>query len=79
MTKKAPDFETSMERLDAIVKALERGEAPLKEALSLFQEGTALVSHCGTMLDEAEQQVTKLTKGADGSPEEQPFDAEQEK
>ena len=69
-------FEESMQRLDAIVKMLEKGDAPLSELLKLFEEGTSLARQCGVMLDEAEQKVVKLRKGADGSPEELPFDAE---
>jgi len=36
-------FEKSMERLEQIVRAMERGDAPLEESLKLFQEGTELV------------------------------------
>ena len=75
-TKKLPGFEDSMARLGEIVTALERGDAPLSEALALFEEGTALIGHCGKLLDEAEQKVVKLRKSADGSPEELPFDGE---
>lgn len=71
-------FEDSMARLEEIVKILERGDRPLDEALALFEEGTKLVAGCGRMLDEAEQKVVKLRRGADGSPEELPFDTEDE-
>lgn len=74
MPKKNVSFEQSMERLDAIVKLLEKGEAPLDESLALFEEGTALISACGKLLDAAEQKVVMLRKGADGTPEELPFE-----
>ena len=74
MTTKKPSFEQSMERLDAIVKQLEKGEAPLSESLALFEEGTALISSCGKMLDEAEQKVVMLKKGESGEPSELPFE-----
>lgn len=74
MPKKNMSFEQSMERLDAIVKLLEKGEAPLDESLALFEEGTALISACGKLLDAAEQKVVMLRKGADGTPEELPFE-----
>ena len=51
MTKNNLSFEQQMERLDAIVKQLEKGEAPLNESLALFEEATALISACGKMLD----------------------------
>lgn len=74
MTTKKLSFEQSMERLEAIVKQLEKGEAPLSESLSLFEEGTALISVCGKMLDEAEQKVVMLKKGDNGEPVELPFE-----
>lgn len=78
MTQKKQTFEQSMERLNMIVRELEKGEAPLSESLALFEEGTALIAACGKMLDEAEQKVVKLRKRADGSPVEEPFGAEAE-
>lgn len=77
MADKKLSFEMSMERLDTIVKQLEKGEAPLSESLKLFEEGTALIATCTKMLDEAEQKVVKLRKSADGSPEELSFGEEQ--
>ncbi len=74
MAKTEISFEQSMERLDAIVKQLEKGEAPLGESLKLFEEGTALIAACGKMLDEAEQKVVMLKKGENGEPVEMPFE-----
>lgn len=76
MAEKKQSFEASLERLDTIVKQLEKGEAPLAESLALFEEGTALVKSCTKMLDDAEQKVVKLRKTASGEPEELPFDEE---
>lgn len=67
-------FEQSMRRLNEIVKHLESGDMPLSDTLALFEEGTSLVASCSKMLDEAEQKVVKLKKGADGTPEELPFE-----
>lgn len=69
-------FEESMARLDEIVNILERGDAPLEQSLTLFEEGTALIKNCGQLLDTAEQKVVKLQKGSDGEPIESVFDAE---
>lgn len=71
------NFEQAMSRLEEIVKKLERGDAPLDESLKLFEEGTALVGRCNEQLNKAEQQVVKLSKGADGAPEESVFEVEQ--
>ncbi len=67
-------FEQAVARVDEIVKALEKGDAPLEQSLSLFEEGTALIKLCAKLLDDAEQKVVKLQKGEDGTPEELPFD-----
>ena len=39
-------FEQSLERLEVIVRSLERGDAPLEETLNLFEEGAVLVERC---------------------------------
>ncbi len=68
MNEKNMTFEKSMERLEQIVRAMERGDVPLDESLKLFTEGTELVRSCGKLLDDAELQVQKVVKGADGNP-----------
>lgn len=73
MSKKNATFEENMTRLEQIVRAMERGDVPLEESLKLFQEGTALVQACGALLDNAEQQVTKIVTQADGTPTEEVF------
>ena len=76
MGSKKLSFEESLARLDEIVRHLEKGDLPLSESLAHFEEGTGLLSACSRMLDEAEQTVVKLRKGADRSPEELPFEDE---
>ena len=72
-TKKKLNFEGSMARLEEIVSLLERGDAPLDQAMSLFEEGAKLLRECTRQLDEAEQRVTLLTAGKDGEIVEEPF------
>ncbi len=69
MAEKKKTFEQAIARLDEIVAKLERGDAPLSDALGLFEEGTALAAQCSKLLDEAEQKVMKLTSGPDDAPE----------
>ena len=76
MPAKKKNFEESMARLEEIVSRLEKGEVPLDESIALFEEGTKLAAECGKKLDQAEQAVVRLTKGADGSPEETPMEVE---
>ena len=68
MNEKNMTFEQSMQRLEQIVRSLERGDAPLEESLKLFQEGTGLVRTCGQLLDEAELEIRKVAVAADGTP-----------
>ena len=70
-------YEQSVQRLDEIVRSMEKGDAPLEEALKLFEEGSAMIVACGKMLDEAEQKVVKLKKGPEGEPIELPFEEEE--
>ena len=77
MSAKKVTFEQQLQRWEEIVAALEKGDAPLADSLALFEEGTKLIAACSKQLDQAEQQVVKLMKGADGAPVELPF-AEQE-
>ena len=62
------NFEANMQRLEQIVRAMERGDVALEESLKLFQEGTELVRSCTKILDEAELQVKLVTTAADGTP-----------
>ena len=77
MAKKTLSFEDAMQRLEEIVRLLERGDVPLEESLALFEEGSGLIAQCSKLLDHAEQKVIKLKKGSDGAPVELPFDAEE--
>lgn len=68
MNQQNTSFEANMQRLEQIVRAMERGDVSLEESLKLFQEGTELVRSCGKLLDEAELQVKKVMTAPDGSP-----------
>ena len=68
MNQQNKTFEENMQRLEQIVRAMERGDVALEESLKLFQEGTELVRSCGKLLDDAQLQVQKVMTAADGSP-----------
>lgn len=76
MNNENATFEEKMQRLEQIVRSMERGDVPLEESLKLFQEGTKLVSDCGKLLDEADMQVKKVVAGANGEPVEEAFSDE---
>ena len=76
MNQKNHTFEENIQRLEQIVRAMERGDVPREESLKLFREGTGLVDACGKLLDEAELQVKKIVTTPDGSPAEEDFESE---
>ena len=76
MAAKKLSFEQALGRVDEIVRHLENGDMPLADSLKLFEEAAGLIGSCGKMLDEAEQVVVKLKRGADGKPAEEAFEEE---
>ena len=69
-------FEQAMERLDAIVAALESGEVGLEESLAKYEEATQLAARCRQILDETEQRIQKIQLDAGGKPHAVPFASE---
>jgi exodeoxyribonuclease VII small subunit len=60
---KAPSdltFEDAVKRLSEIVQKLERGDLPLEESLSLFEEGVGLSRASQEKLDSAQKRVEEL-------------------
>jgi exodeoxyribonuclease VII small subunit len=57
-----PKFEECLQRLEAIVKEMERGDLPLEQSLKLFEEGVTLSGSCRKELEEAEGRIEILTK-----------------
>jgi exodeoxyribonuclease VII small subunit len=55
-------FEESLERLEEVVRLLEKGDAPLDEAIKLFDEGMNLAHVCNNKLEAAEQQIEILVQ-----------------
>jgi len=65
--KKKLTFEQSLERLEEIAALLEQGNAPLEDALKLYEEGTALAAECSRTLNAAQIKISELS--ADGRSE----------
>jgi exodeoxyribonuclease VII small subunit len=57
-----PKFEESLQRLEGIVKEMERGDLPLEQSLKLFEEGVSLSALCRKELEAAEGRVEILLK-----------------
>jgi len=54
-------YEEAFSELEKIVTALEAGEQPLEEALTLFERGQKLTSHCAKLLAKAELKIQELS------------------
>ncbi len=55
-----------MKRLEEIVEALEHGDVPLDEAVTLYEEGIRLSKECAEKLKATELRIRKLTKDING-------------
>lgn len=69
-------FETSLKKLEEIVKRLEGGSLSLEDSLKAFEEGVKHSAFCSGKLDEAERRVEILLKQKDGSLKRVPFETE---
>jgi exodeoxyribonuclease VII small subunit len=65
-TEQPATFEDAVQRLEAIVDQLERGDVALDRSMSLYEEGVELSKFCAAKLAQAEKVLKKLTKDADG-------------
>ena len=72
--KKEERFEESIQRLQAIVERMEKGDLPLEEAMESFTEGVRLVQSCHQKLEQAESKVQMLMKDQEGTWTAVPFD-----
>ena len=89
MKRKEPDsgaaageisFEQMMERLEALVSKLERGDLSLEESIRAYEEGTKLAKQCKAVLAEAEKRIQRLTEeGAGPAPADLGYVGEEER
>ncbi|WP_407672978.1 exodeoxyribonuclease VII small subunit [Paenibacillus profundus] len=71
------NFEAAIEKLELIVSQLEGGDAPLEQAIDLFQEGMRLSKFCSEKLQQVERKIEMLTE-QNGELKRQPFSPEEE-
>ncbi len=67
-------FEEAMQRLDAIVEAMESGEIGVEESIAKYEEAMRLAAHCRQILDQAEQRIQRIQLDAAGKPQLSPFE-----
>ena len=53
-------FEELYRRLEETVEQLEKGGLSLEQSIALYEQGMELAKRCQTILDSAEQRITKL-------------------
>ena len=63
----ALSFEDALKELERIVQTLESGQAPLEEAISVYERGALLKAHCEKKLEAARLRVEKVVL-AQGTP-----------
>ena len=56
----------SIAGLTEIVGKIEQGQIPLQDSLQQYERGMALIKHCRTILQQAEQRIDKITQEQEG-------------
>ena len=70
MTESERTFESAQRELEEIVERLERGQASLDEAITLWQRGEELYRFCREQLDAAHGKIEELARRTAADPSE---------
>jgi len=62
------NFESAMDRLEAIVEQMEAGKLPLEDLIVRYEEGMNLVKICQERLASAEQKIEIIARSSVGKP-----------
>jgi len=57
-------YEEKIEQLRQIIAKIEDGSTSLDESMKLYEQGAALVKQCESLLAEAEEKITTLSRDA---------------
>ena len=68
------NFESAMDRLEAIVEQMESGKLPLEDLIVRYEEGMNLVKVCQERLANAEQKIEIIARNSAGKPEVKAFE-----
>ncbi|MCF8108412.1 MAG: exodeoxyribonuclease VII small subunit [Desulfohalobiaceae bacterium] len=63
MAKKQKSFEEQLARLQEIVSILEKGDIPLEQGVTLFQEGSNIAKSCREQLKQAKHTIQVYSQG----------------
>ena len=61
-------FEAALKELEGIVSRLESGDAPLDQAISLYERGDKLRRRCADRLDAAQARIEAIRLDGEGRP-----------
>jgi exodeoxyribonuclease VII small subunit len=78
VSEKPKNFESSLEELERIVRALEKGDLTLEKSLELFEQGVKLSRECQERLSQAERRIEILMRDNQGRGTVRPFEPEAE-
>jgi exodeoxyribonuclease VII small subunit len=67
-------FEEALDELQALVRALEKGESKLDEAIQQYERGAQLKQHCEAKLREAQVKIEKIVMSPAGEISSEPAD-----
>ena len=67
MSDKPASFEAAQRELEQIVERLERGQANLDEAITLWERGEELYRFCRGKLDAAQGRIEELAQRVEGA------------
>jgi exodeoxyribonuclease VII small subunit len=67
-------FEEALQELTNLVKKLDSDQEGLSEAISSFERGIELKTHCEKKLQEAKIKVEKIITDSNGNIDVEPFD-----
>jgi len=60
-------FEQALQKLEAIVEAMEAGDLPLESLLAQYEQGMKLAQTCQNKLADADIRIQQLEKAAGGA------------
>src|ERR1700732_478322 len=72
------NFESAMDRLEAIVAQMESGKLPLEDLIVRYEEGMNLVKVCQQRLASAEQKIEIIARNSAGKATVKKFEPEAE-
>lgn len=75
--KKKSTFEERLAQVEALIGEMEAGALPLEEALRRYEEGMQALTALEKELQSAQQKLTVLRRGADGTEEEMPLEVDE--